>query len=81
MKVRVKLFAAARELAGRHELEIQVEAPATVGAVRRAVLQSCPALATILPHCLWAVDARYASDDDGVLETSEVALIPPVSGG
>jgi molybdopterin converting factor subunit 1 len=81
MNLRVKLFAAARELAGRDELTVAVEAPATIGDVRREVIRTYPLLATILPHCLWALDTKYASDDDGVSETSEVALIPPVSGG
>jgi molybdopterin converting factor subunit 1 len=81
MIVRVKLFAAARELAGCDELSIEVETPATIGDVRREVTRTCPMLATILPHCLWALDARYANDGDEVSESSEVALIPPVSGG
>jgi len=34
-----------------------------------------------VPHALWAVGAQYANDDTALNENSEVALIPPVSGG
>jgi len=81
MKVRVKLFAVARELAGRDALAIDLPAGASVADVRRAVEKSCPALIGVLPHALWAVDATYASDITPVGEQSDIAMIPPVSGG
>jgi molybdopterin synthase catalytic subunit len=81
MNVRIKLFAAARELAKSAELAVDVTSPATLSDVRLAAAAACPALNAILPHCLWAVDAKYASHDHVVTADSEVALIPPVSGG
>ena len=81
MKVRVKLFAVAKELAGRDELTIDLPAGATVGDLRVAVAVASPALARIVSHVLWAVGAEYASDDAQLNEKSEVAMIPPVSGG
>jgi molybdopterin converting factor subunit 1 len=81
MKVRVKLFAVAKELAGRDELEAELQDGATVADVRAAVEQNFDALRNILRHAMWAVDGQYASDDDTLTERSEVALIPPVSGG
>ena len=81
MKVRVKLFAVARDLAQRDELEIELRDGATIADIRRAAEQACPALGRILPHAMWAVDAEYATDITSLTEHSEVALIPPVSGG
>lgn len=81
MTLRVKLFAVARERAGRDELAIDVPPGATVADVRRAVSSEFPALASILPHALWAVDAAYADDNTKLTDQSEIALIPPVSGG
>jgi sulfur-carrier protein len=81
MMVRVKLFAAARELAGCDEAIVEVGLPATVSDIRSAILLAYPELKAILPHCLWAVDANYASGSYSIAETSEIALIPPVSGG
>jgi len=81
MKVRVKLFAVARELAGRDELNVELADGATVADVRASVERQFPALGRVLPHALWAVDAEYAADDAQVTERSDVAIIPPVSGG
>jgi molybdopterin converting factor subunit 1 len=81
MKVRLKLFAVAKELAGRDELAIDLPAGATVGDLREAIMTASPPLARIVPHSLWAVGAAYANDDTPLNEQSEVALIPPVSGG
>lgn len=81
MKVRVKLFAVAKELAGSDELSVDLPAGATVQHLREAIVTSSPALARIVPHALWAVDAAYTTDDTVLTEQSEVALIPPVSGG
>jgi len=81
MTVQVKLFAVARDLAGREEISVKLASGATVADVRRAVEAAVPALRAVLPHAMWAVDAKYAGDEVAVSERSEVALIPPVSGG
>ncbi|HMC11661.1 MAG TPA: MoaD/ThiS family protein [Pirellulaceae bacterium] len=81
MKVRVKLFAVAKELAGCDELSVELPDVATIRDLRGAIVTVAPALARIMPHALWAVGAEYANDDTALNEKSEVALIPPVSGG
>ncbi len=81
MTVRVKLFAAARELAGRDELAIDVPPRVTIADLRQALIGRFPPLATIALVSLWAIDTDYATDSDVVREHSEVAMIPPVSGG
>jgi molybdopterin converting factor subunit 1 len=81
MKVRVKLFAVAKELAGCNELTIDLPEGATVSHLRAAVIQASPALIRVVPHALWSVEATYAADNTPLTEQSEVALIPPVSGG
>lgn len=81
MKVRVKLFAAAKDLAGSDEITVELGSPATIAEVRGAVLAAQPTLASVLAHSLWAVDTQYALENTPVTEQSEVALIPPVSGG
>jgi len=81
MKVRVKLFAVAKELAGCDELSVELPLGVTIRDLRGAIVIVSPALARIVPHALWAVGAEYAGDDTSLNEQSEVALIPPVSGG
>ena len=81
MKVRVKLFAVAKERAGRHDVTVDVPDVATVADVRGAIANECPGLADVLSHAVFAVNAEYARDDTPVNDRSEVAIIPPVSGG
>lgn len=81
MKVRVKLFAAAKDLACRDELEIDLPAGATIADARHAVVTAVPALERIVPHSLWAVGAEYVPNNTPLTEQSKIALIPPVSGG
>jgi molybdopterin converting factor subunit 1 len=81
MIVCVKLFAVAKELAGCDELSVELPTGATIRDLRSAVVVVSPALARIVPHALWAVGAEYAADDALLTEQSEIALIPPVSGG
>jgi len=81
MKVVVQLFAGARELAGQQQIEVELDASANVGTLRTALLAQCPALGPLLPHALFAVDTDYATDETTLAESSEIACIPPVSGG
>jgi molybdopterin converting factor subunit 1 len=81
MIVRVKLFAAARELTGQSEVELKLSDGATVADVERALVMSNPELERVVRHARWAVDAEFAASNTMVFQESELALIPPVSGG
>jgi molybdopterin converting factor subunit 1 len=81
MIVTVKLFARARELAERGEVRVDVPDGATVAQLRRQLREDVPALTGMLDRCAVAVDEEFANEDTILRETSEVALIPPVSGG
>jgi molybdopterin converting factor subunit 1 len=81
MNVPVKLFAAARQLAGQPVLEVELAQPATVGQLRQALAGQCPALKQLVPHLMFAIDKEYAADDVSIPPDAEVACIPPVSGG
>ena len=81
MKIRIKLFAAAKELAGADHLEITVPPDATIADVRTAAITAIPHLQQIITHSLWAIGAEYVPDTTPINEHSDIALIPPVSGG
>ena len=81
MKVAVKLFAAARDLAGNGEVEIELPPGADVAELRQALAAQLPPLGPLAARSLVAVNAEYASDSTPVAEGDELALIPPVSGG
>jgi molybdopterin converting factor subunit 1 len=81
MIVRVKLFAAARELAGVSEMTLDVPGGAKLDDVERALLKKVPTLERVVSHARWAVNAEFALPASSITENSEIALIPPVSGG
>jgi molybdopterin converting factor subunit 1 len=81
VQVTVRLFALARQRAGRPEVTLDLPEPATVGALKRALADVYPELAPIVPSLLIAVAAEYAHDDLAIAPGAEVAAIPPVSGG
>lgn len=81
MKIAVKLFARARDIAGADRVEVETAEPATVGALRAGLRVACPGLAPLVPHLLMAVNAEYAGDATVIRATDEVACFPPVSGG
>lgn len=78
MKIRVKAFGVAREiLGGTSEFEIS---GSTVGELRESLYAAYPDF-NGLRSLLVAVNQAYAEDDQKLLSTDEIALIPPVSGG
>jgi len=81
MTCTVKLFAAARQLAGAEEVTIELPEGATVAELRAALAEAHPALAELLPSAMIAVNTSYVANDAVVAAGSEIAVIPPVSGG
>ncbi len=81
MRVRVRLFARLRDLAGAGELDRDVPEPATAATVWATLVRECPALAAYEPSMSVAVNADYARMHAAVHEGDEVAFMPPVSGG
>jgi molybdopterin converting factor subunit 1 len=85
MRVKVRLFAQLRDLAGAGDLDCQVESAATnavqVQDVWRAVVRDHPALASFTRAMSTAVNLEYARLDSPVRDGDEVAFLPPVSGG
>jgi molybdopterin converting factor small subunit len=81
MNVQVKLFAAARELAGADVVTVETGERPTVADVRAAIVEREPRLGPLVAASLLAVNAEYARNDAPIGPRDELALIPPVSGG
>jgi len=79
--VNVKLFALVRQQAGRSHVTVELPDGAKVSDLRQVLGSELPALASLVPHLMIAVNAQYAGDDQTLTEDAEVAAIPPVSGG
>ena len=81
MKISIVLFAAAREMVGASSVDLNLSESATVCDLRNELVQRYPELANLITNSLFSVDHEYANDQSELFEGSEVALIPPVSGG
>lgn len=79
--VRVLLFARARELAGKHRDSIELPAPATVADARTALRERYPRLGPLIERSRIAVNEEFAEPETELEDGSELAVIPPVSGG
>lgn len=77
----ILLFAGLREAARRDAITIELPADARVRDLLAAVAREHPELAAGLPPCRVAIDQTFADQEAPVPEGSEIALIPPVSGG
>jgi molybdopterin converting factor subunit 1 len=81
MRVRIRLFARLREIAGADELEREVPDGSTLSGVWHALAGEFPAMAPYQRSISGAVNADYARLDAAVADGDEVAFLPPVSGG
>jgi molybdopterin converting factor subunit 1 len=81
MRVRVRLFAALKDVVGRGEIELELPSPATTADAWRRLAELHPALAPRRAHVAAAVNRYYVGFDTPVADGDEVAFIPPVSGG
>jgi molybdopterin converting factor small subunit len=81
MQIEVFLFAAARDAAASDSILIDVPRDARASDVLEAIGHRLPEISSLLPACRLAVDCGYVGGDEAVSADSEIALIPPVSGG
>lgn len=81
MNVRVQMFAVARQLSGQEVVELELAPGAAVRDLRAALAAEVPALGPLMPHLMFAINAEYAGDDAIIPASSDIACIPPVSGG
>lgn len=82
MHITIRLFAGLAEVIGSSTLSFHVhDNSVTAGRLKELLSASYPDAAAQISVSLVAVDHEYAPDDTEISETSEVALIPPVSGG
>ena len=77
----VLLFAGAKQVVDSDRVTVELPDRATAADVLAALGEQHPQLGKMLPACRLAVDCTYVGSDDLIPEDSEVALIPPVSGG
>lgn len=81
MIVRVRCFAATREIIGASELSVDLPEGSTLIQLVSRLQGQFPQLQTLTESLLFSVNQEYASTDMKLTAGDEIALIPPVSGG
>lgn len=81
MKIKIILFASAREIVGKEKLEMEFKEGARVSDCKASLLKAFPSIGRIIDKCSYAVNTDIKSDDYILNEGDEVAVLPPVSGG
>ncbi len=80
-KVKLKFFAAFREITGQSELDWPLAPGQTAGALLESLVLEYPALAGGAKSALVMVNRRYANRQTALQPGDEVAFLPPVGGG
>jgi molybdopterin converting factor small subunit len=81
MKLDIRLFAVARQLAGAEHVAVELAEGATIADLRHVLADQFPALSPLLPQMLFAVGNDYVPDNFRLAPGADLACIPPVSGG
>jgi molybdopterin synthase catalytic subunit len=81
MRVRLRLFARQREIAGAREVGVELAPGSTIEDAWAALVALHPGLADGRPYVRFAHNGQYADAATALADGDEVACIPPVSGG
>lgn len=81
MRIRIWLFAAARDLLGDEEIVVELDDDARMSDLKRVLIEQFPAAAEIISRSAFAREHQYVVDDEPLQDGNQLALIPPVSGG
>ena len=81
VRVRVRMFGAVAELAGRPETVFEMPEGATTADILGTVADRYPATGDVLNHVKVAVNLEVAPPGQALADEDEVALLPPVAGG
>lgn len=81
MKVKVKFFAAFREITGRKETVVEIPSDTTVAELLALLVEENPELARVASASRFVVDQEFVDGSASLKEGSEVVFVPPVAGG
>ena len=81
VNVRVLFFGAARDVVEANQLDLSLDAPATVSTAFQNLVSRFAPLERFGRSLLVAVNQEYATPDTQLKENDELAVFPPVSGG
>ena len=80
MTIHILAFGIAKDIIGKQNLELTLEANNTVGNLKEQLCQQFPDFEKLRSLAI-AVNEEYRADDFVIGSGDEVVIIPPVSGG
>ncbi|RXM53181.1 MULTISPECIES: MoaD/ThiS family protein [unclassified Chryseobacterium] len=80
MKLKILAFGIAKDIFGAPEKELEFQDGLNVIQLKEKLEQDFPQLIKLKSYFI-AVNEEYAEDDQTIVSTDEIAVIPPVSGG
>ncbi len=81
MRVRVRLFAALREIVGQEEVDVELAPGTTVNGLWEKLVSRNERLGAYAKSINFAVNHDFVSRETPLSAGDEVAFLPPVSGG
>jgi len=81
MKIKVNLYARARDLAGAGQVELDLPVTARVADLKSSLAEKYPQVSPLVPNLLVAIGNDYADECTIITQDSAVSCFPPVSGG
>lgn len=81
MKINVKFFAGIAQFTGKSKHTLYFENNPQVKDIIEQLILEFPQAAELIKRSLLAVNHEYAKNEQFVMETDDIAIIPPVSGG
>jgi len=81
LKVRVRLFAALREVVGQEEVEMELTPGTTVSGLWEKLVSRNERLGAYGKSINFAVNHEFVPRERELAQGDEVAFLPPVSGG
>jgi sulfur-carrier protein len=81
MQIRMRYFAALREITGLREEDLHIAEGTTVAGTRAFLLERYPKLENALARAVCAINHQYVTPETVLKEGDEIVFIPPVGGG
>lgn len=81
LKIRVKLYAAFRDIVGSKEEDLDLKEGSTVNDLLNDYIGRFPQLSRYRDHIILSVNKEYGAPSRALRDGDEVSFLPPVSGG
>ena len=81
MKVKLLFFASLKDIAGRRDLEMELDDASTLQQVTEKLASLYPGIGRMQSSVRIAINQEFADEDSSLNNGDEIAFLPPMSGG